>query len=275
MEQQRQTENKQELKTGFIYCIKSPNTDKIYIGATFNNIHKRFYCHKAQYKAFLKDSNYNCCSSKDILKYGSAYIELIKEVQVNNRKELYEYEGKEQRKHTNNLINTSLNNRTLDEKHIYQKNYRNNNKEKVKQYQKKYNMKNKEKVKENVKKYMLKNKDKIKEYKHNHRQQNKEKYKKRDRANYLKSIKNNVMCPVCKIEINERNYKYTHQKGKKHKNNLKLQEEQKAQEVQKIKEIQKDNININCLECSITFKKRNIKRHLKTKKHLENSKTQI
>jgi len=226
MEQKGTNGNKKELREGFIYSIRSSNTDKIYIGSTFNNLNKRFYCHRAQYKAFLKDSNNKCCMSKEIFKHGGAYIELIKTVQVNNRFELYKYEGEEQRKHKNILVNKNLS-RTIKESR--------------------------------------------QEYKHNHRQENKEKYKKRDRANYLKSIKNNVLCTVCNITLTERNYKYSHQKGKKHKNNLKLQEQEK----QKIKEIQKDNININCLECSITFKKRNIKRHLKTKKHLENSKTQI
>ena len=41
MEHKGTEENKKELKTGYIYCIRSFKTNDIYIGATFNNLNKR------------------------------------------------------------------------------------------------------------------------------------------------------------------------------------------------------------------------------------------
>ena len=46
----------------------------------------------------------------------------------------------------------------------YQKEYKEENKEKIKEYKKEYQQENKEKIKENKKEYYQKNKDKIKEY---------------------------------------------------------------------------------------------------------------
>ena len=55
---------------GRIYKITSPNTDKVYIGATKNPLSRRFTEHKAKR---------NNCSSKIIIEAGDAKIELIEE----------------------------------------------------------------------------------------------------------------------------------------------------------------------------------------------------
>lgn len=76
---------------GYIYCIKSPNTDEIYIGSTTNELQKRFYYHNYDYenrKGFI--------TSSKIFEYGDAYIELIEEMDFDDIKELRKKEGEYQ-----------------------------------------------------------------------------------------------------------------------------------------------------------------------------------
>ena len=68
---------------GKIYKITSPHTDKIYIGSTVQPLKQRFSAHKYEYKK----NNYNC-SSRIIFDFGDCNIELIKDYQCNNKKEL-------------------------------------------------------------------------------------------------------------------------------------------------------------------------------------------
>jgi len=70
--------------SGKVYCIRSPNTDKIYIGSTFNILRKRFSHHK---------SINNKTLSTEIISAGDAYIELISEHQNVNKEQLLKFEG--------------------------------------------------------------------------------------------------------------------------------------------------------------------------------------
>ena len=207
MEHKGTEENKKELKTGYIYSIRSFKTDNIYIGSTFNNLNKRMYGHRNKYKCYLKDNTKKCSKSRDILKHGDAYIELIKEVQVKNRLELNKYEGEEQRKNMNILVNCKIECRTPEEK-----------KEKHKEYYEEH----KEKYKGLFKEYYEKHKKELHQYYKDRKEKYKEKYK----------------------EYNEKNKERNSQK-------------------------------VNCLECNSFINKGNLKRHLKTKKHIKNSKTEI
>lgn len=78
------------MNTGRIYCIKSNFTDEIYIGSTTRWLKDRFQEHK---------NKKNECSSKEIIKYGDAYIELMIEIQYNDIKELHAKEGEMIRSH--------------------------------------------------------------------------------------------------------------------------------------------------------------------------------
>ena len=61
-----------------VYRIKSPHSDKVYIGGTFQPLNKRFSEHKSQYKRWLRgDSKALYYSSYEILKLGDAYIERV------------------------------------------------------------------------------------------------------------------------------------------------------------------------------------------------------
>jgi len=128
----------QELKTGFIYKITSPNTHNIYIGSTFNNINTRFKQHK-----------YNPTSrSQLILLAGDPTIELIEEIQCENRIQLNKREGYHI---INNIycINKCIAGRSLVES---QKAYKLKHKEWYKEYIKSWRLANPEKVKAYYKK---------------------------------------------------------------------------------------------------------------------------
>jgi len=114
--------NKETMKKGFIYSIRSFKTDKIYIGSTFQRLSKRLYCHRCNYKYYTQGKKQPYCSSIEILKHGDEYIELIKEVQVRNRLELNKYEGIEQRNNINILVNKKIENRTPEENKQVKKN---------------------------------------------------------------------------------------------------------------------------------------------------------
>lgn len=73
-----------KYQRGQIYAIRSHQTDLIYIGSTTQPLHKRFYAHK---------HISNSCSSKAILQYADAYIELIEDFPCNSKKELEKREG--------------------------------------------------------------------------------------------------------------------------------------------------------------------------------------
>jgi DNA repair exonuclease SbcCD ATPase subunit len=87
------------------------------------------------------------------------------------------------------------------------KEYRENNKEKLKEYSKEYCENNKEKIAEYKKEYCEKNKDKIRKRNKEYREKNKEKIKE-----YRKEI---ICCRVCRCEITKVNFK-KHCKSKNH-----------------------------------------------------------
>jgi hypothetical protein len=103
-----------KYNTAKIYTIRSNSTDKYYIGATTCSLAQRLGQHKAQLKMHLK-GNGSRCSSFEILKHPDAYIELLENINCNNKEELNKREGELQREHINNLINTKMEGRTRTE----------------------------------------------------------------------------------------------------------------------------------------------------------------
>ena len=67
-----------------IYAIMSPSTHKIYVGSTINTLKDRFNGHNKS----IKD-----CTSREITKYGDAYIQLIENFPCSNASELEQQEG--------------------------------------------------------------------------------------------------------------------------------------------------------------------------------------
>ena len=141
-----------------IYSIRSYQTDEIYIGSTTQTLAKRFYMHKALYKRYLV-GKFNYVSSFKLLVYDDAYIELLEAYPCNSKAELEKREGQLIREL--NCINKIIPGRTKKQYRIDNKDklkrYRLDNKDKIKQYR----IDNKDKILVNHKQWRLANKDKI------------------------------------------------------------------------------------------------------------------
>ena len=163
-----------DYKNGKIYSIRSYQTDKIYIGSTTQPLSKRFSCHKSYYKQYL-NGKHSYITSFEILQFEDAYIELIEELSCENKEQLCKREGELIRLY--NCVNKSIAGRTEKEWKIENKEkikeYREQNKDKMKEYQKQ----NEDRIKEYQKKYREQNKDKMKEYNKQYYQQKKYKLK--------------------------------------------------------------------------------------------------
>ena len=129
---------------GYIYIIRSKQTDKVYIGSTFYTLKQRLSGHKCNKK----------CTSVEILKYGDATIELLESYECENKEQLERREGQYQRQY--NCVNKHIAGRTKKE-------YRQDNKETIAEKNKEYLQQNKEARAEYEKKYYQKNKEKINE----------------------------------------------------------------------------------------------------------------
>ena len=147
-----------KYNTAMIYSIRSNATDKYYIGSTTQILCKRFSDHNINYKAYLKGTS-NFMTSFKILELGDAYIELLEEINCDNRNQLEKREGELIREHKNNCVNRCIAGRTKQE----------------------YYIDNKDKITENIVQYRIDNKDKIKQYKIDNKEsisiQNKQYYK--------------------------------------------------------------------------------------------------
>ena len=160
---------KMDYQNGKIYCVRSYKTDLVYVGSTCQPLYKRLNEHKTNYKTYLKTGKTMYASYKIYELDDAPYIELIKKYPCSCLDELRREEGKFIR--SIECANKNVAGRTKKE-------YREDNKEKIKEIQKKWNENNKDKVKEIKKKwndsnkeyyskYREKNKDKIKEQKKN------------------------------------------------------------------------------------------------------------
>lgn len=132
-----------DYSKGKIYAIRSYQTKNIYIGSTCQDLHKRLYDHKRQYKRYLYKQNVDYYTSFEILKYPDVYIELIQEIPCINKMELCKYEGQYIR--TMKCVNKHIPGRTLEEWNTdngeYRKTYYDNNRLKILKQKKEYSKK--------------------------------------------------------------------------------------------------------------------------------------
>ena len=161
-----------------VYKITSPSTDLVYFGSTTQKLNSRFAHHK---------SKYNSCSSKQIIQFGDAQIELLETVE--DSKQLHELEtfyidnfdcvnkytpgipGRTQeqwyqdnKEYCNNKSNKNYKN-NKEEILEQMKDYYENNKEEILEQMKDYYQNNKEEIIERVQDYYQNNKEEILEYK--------------------------------------------------------------------------------------------------------------
>ena len=155
------TEVNERYQRGKIYCLRSHQTDLVYIGSTVQSLSKRIGGHRDKYKGWLKGTS-NYVTSFEIIKYDDHYIELVENYPCKTKAELERCEGQIMRD-TENCCNKVIVGRTGVE-------YRQDNKEKIAEYYQKnkekfaeYAQKNKERIAKRQAEYRAKNKEKITE----------------------------------------------------------------------------------------------------------------
>lgn len=149
-----------DYKEGKIYAIRSPNTDKYYIGSTTQRLHKRFHAHKKEK---------NTTTSKLVLECGDAYIELLELCSCNSKDELSKREGELIREHKDKIVNKNRVIITTEEFKEYQTKYHQEHKERLAIEMKKYREENKER---NLKR-REENREKANEYAKKYREERK------------------------------------------------------------------------------------------------------
>ena len=131
-------------QNGKIYTIRSRNSDKVYVGSTCNELRKRIYEHKKDYRYWVNGKP-KYVSSFEVLKDGMCYIELLEKYPCNDKNELKRREGEVIR--SMECVNKAIAGRTPKE---YQEEHKEQRKEYHKErYQKikeEYNKKQKEKI---------------------------------------------------------------------------------------------------------------------------------
>ena len=176
-----------------IYCIRSPNTDLIYIGATCQLLSKRMSTHRSDSKSDSRPYT----SSKVILECGEAYIELLENYPCSNKEELSKKEGEYIRSH--NCCNKNIAGRTISEYYEVNKEVLaerkkqryESNKEEILEQQKQYREANKDVVLERQKKYRESHKEVLAERQKQYYEANKEAILERNRQ-YKKTQTQNI-----------------------------------------------------------------------------------
>ena len=133
-----------------IYKLVNMITNEIYIGATFQPLHKRHYDRKKGYNTWLRGMKYSNKHKlfSNIYEYGweAFRMELIKEVEVSSKAELHAIEGDYIRKldtYKNGLNGRLENLNVKGNKKQYNQQYRKDNKDKIKHRNKQYREANK------------------------------------------------------------------------------------------------------------------------------------
>ena len=106
--EKRQTKKKQTEKRqmGYVYALRSYQTDDVYIGSTFGTLRHRLYYHKHDLKQH-NGGKYKYVSSYEIVKYEDAFIEMIEKYENVNKMELHRHEGVTIR-NTENCVNKRI-----------------------------------------------------------------------------------------------------------------------------------------------------------------------
>ena len=97
-----------KYNNSFIYTIRSPHTDKFYIGSTTQKLCKRFANHKSAYNLYVNNNLKSCVTSFKIIELGDSYIELLEEMNCDSKIQLEIREGELIRLHKDLCINKNM-----------------------------------------------------------------------------------------------------------------------------------------------------------------------
>ena len=100
---------------GYVYTLRSFQTDLIYIGSTEETLSRRMSTHRSDYKRWLaKKRQYITCF--EILKYNDCYIEMLEIVEYIDKASLHAREGFHQR--AMDCVNKNIAGRTKAEYYV-------------------------------------------------------------------------------------------------------------------------------------------------------------
>jgi hypothetical protein len=99
MEQEQKSTYK--FPNAVIYTIRSPNTDKYYIGSTIHSMSKRFSQHKTSFASGRNSTESSC----RIFACGNPYYELLENFPCNARAELQKRENELIRLNIDQVVN--------------------------------------------------------------------------------------------------------------------------------------------------------------------------
>jgi hypothetical protein len=170
---------------GIIYQIVCNQTGERYIGSTSMGLTKRMSNHRT--------NNDGCCS-KQIIDRGYYTADILEETELEGiellKREQYYMDTMDcinQKRSYGRLTRRQYYHKNREKQLKQEKEYRQNNKDKIKETKKQYYLKNRDKINEKSRQYNLKNKEKRKEYHTKYRHTNKDKIKEKGRKYHLKN----------------------------------------------------------------------------------------
>jgi hypothetical protein len=92
---------------GYIYQIRSPHTELVYIGSTTQRIRQRFATHVSDWRKYGDVASKVGSMSYKVLEHGDGYIEMIEEREFNNRDEMIDLEKRYILEGGDNIVNKS------------------------------------------------------------------------------------------------------------------------------------------------------------------------
>jgi hypothetical protein len=160
-----------------IYKLICNKSNLVYIGSTKQKLDYRLKDHIRCYNKWLENNDNPYYTSFEIIKSNDYKIELVEEIDSDDKEELHK---KERYYIENNIcVNKTIPTRT-------DKEYREENKDKIKQINIDYRKNNKEKCEEKRKEYYMLNYEKYKVYREKYNKEN----QKQDRKEYMKEYRN-------------------------------------------------------------------------------------
>jgi group I intron endonuclease len=172
-------------QNGKIYVIRNHVNEKVYVGSTTQSLSKRWGGHKANSK---KRPNYLIYKAFEDLGIDNFYIQLIENYPCENKEQLRSREGFHMRKLNSyeNGYNSIIAGRTEREYYennkekiqAYQKSYRESHAENLGMYRKQYYQDNKQNLNNKQKEYLKQHEDKYKAYQKKYRESHSDDQKK-------------------------------------------------------------------------------------------------
>ena len=161
-----------KFQNGQIYKIVDVGYNKCYIGSTCEELSQRMARHRSHYKSYLKGQHGHTKSFDIFNEYGidNCKIEWVENYPCNSKKELEAREGIHIKNNT--CVNKNVAGRT-------DKEYREDNKEAIRQSYNNWKENNKEKYQTYQKQWQNDNKEHLQDYKHNWYENDKERIKAR------------------------------------------------------------------------------------------------